>query len=247
MHLMYEDSEETNEDVESDEGDLESCEQAGNYGCTGPHNEDSDYEDPITDDDESNDGLLGEVPGTAIPPVPLQFTEMVHPSAGIAVGNAACVQEDADKLLQDPYTPFSGPAEFKLARWFVNSNIPKTQINEYFNQGLGKSADIGYTSGYTFHQLLDSMDSELGVGSWKSGQATTRICERTQNIPYFYRNPMDCIRFLLKQPAYRDHMAYAPVRQYNDLGERIYTELHTADWWWRTQVTQCPPEHIHLS
>ena len=28
---------------------------------------------------------------------------------------------------------------------------------------------------------------------------------------------------------------YGPIRQYNDKNKRVYTEMHTRDWWWETQ------------
>ena len=33
------------------------------------------------------------------------------------------------------------------------------------------------------------------------------------------------------------HLSFAPVRQFSRTGNdnRIYDEMHTADWWWRTQ------------
>jgi len=34
-------------------------------------------------------------------------------------------------------------------------------------------------------------------------------------------------------------MVYAPRREYDHNGTRIYTEMHTADWWWDLQVLLC--------
>ena len=36
---------------------------------------------------------------------------------------------------------------------------------------------------------------------------------------------------------FKHHLSYAPVRQFSgtDIDNRIYDEMHTADWWWRTQ------------
>jgi len=33
-------------------------------------------------------------------------------------------------------------------------------------------------------------------------------------------------------------MVYAPVKEWNseEPPERVYSEMHTADWWWETQV-----------
>jgi hypothetical protein len=43
----------------------------------------------------------------------------------------------------------------------------------------------------------------------------------------------------MRQPAYAEHLIYAPQRCFNSdtQPKRFYTELHTADWWWETQVS----------
>lgn len=64
----------------------------------------------------------------------------------------------------------------------------------------------------------------------------------------FYRSPLLAIQSLLDRPTLLEHMVFAPHRTYQetDAGqgqagnqpnrERIYTEMSTGNWWWRTQV-----------
>ena len=42
------------------------------------------------------------------------------------------------------------------------------------------------------------------------------------------------------QPAYAEHLIYAPQRFFNGDAppRRLYTEMHTAEWWWGTQVSR---------
>jgi len=44
------------------------------------------------------------------------------------------------------------------------------------------------------------------------------------------------VRYLLRQIAYRDDLVYAPRREYDQSGQRLYAEMHTADRWWDVQV-----------
>ena len=55
-------------------------------------------------------------------------------------------------------------------------------------------------------------------------------------LPFFYRNVLGCVRYLLHQIAYRHDLVYAPRHEYDSTGQRIYAEMHTADWWWDVQV-----------
>ena len=54
------------------------------------------------------------------------------------------------------------------------------------------------------------------------------------------RNVMDLIAFVVGHTPFTPNMAYAPVRQRNSDGGLIFSEMHTANWWWETQ-DQLPP------
>ena len=49
---------------------------------------------------------------------------------------------------------------------------------------------------------------------------------------------MECIKELIGNPTFRNHIRYAPERVYEDEDgiSRIFDEIWTADWWWNVQV-----------
>ena len=51
----------------------------------------------------------------------------------------------------------------------------------------------------------------------------------------YYANVVDIVKFLLGHTPFAKHLSYAPVREFNRNGDRIYTEAHTADMWWDIQ------------
>jgi len=57
-----------------------------------------------------------------------------------------------------------------------------------------------------------------------------------RSLPFFYRNVLDCVRYLLHEIDYRDALVYGLRREYDQSGQRIYPEMHTADWCWDVQV-----------
>jgi len=59
-------------------------------------------------------------------------------------------------------------------------------------------------------------------------------------IKYWSRDIIKRMRWLMRQPAYPGHLIYAPRRCFNSdtPPKPLYTELHTADWWWETQVSR---------
>jgi len=48
---------------------------------------------------------------------------------------------------------------------------------------------------------------------------------------WFYRNPVECIEFLMQQPAFREHLSSAPAQEFNEAEERIYSEVKSSNWW----------------
>jgi len=84
------------------------------------------------------------------------------------------------------------------------------------------------------HLFLDPYSQYL---QWFEGQ----VEDGQRSLPFFYRDVLGCVRYLLRQIAYRDDLGNAPWREYDPSGQRIYAEMHTADWWWDLQVEPlCP-------
>jgi len=78
-------------------------------------------------------------------------------------------------------------------------------------------------------RLLDPYSSYL---QWFKGQ----VEDGQRTLPFLYRNILGCVGYLLRQIAYRDDLVYGPCHEYDSTGQRIYAEMHTADWWWDVQV-----------
>ena len=57
-------------------------------------------------------------------------------------------------------------------------------------------------------------------------------------INYWSRDIIKSMRWLMWQTAYAEHLIFAPQRYLDsDMPpKRLYTEIHTANWWWETQV-----------
>ncbi|KAI9881799.1 MAG: hypothetical protein M1823_006489, partial [Watsoniomyces obsoletus] len=132
----------------------------------------------------------------------------------------------------NPWTPFESSRDFTLARWFVESNTSKTKINAYFNGGLSGAGTSSFTSGHTLRRQIDSMEPDMAHGSWMTGKADFDGLKET----YYYRDPLSVIQYLFRQRAFVNDMIYAPVKVHNQAGERMFSEMHTAEWWWETQV-----------
>lgn len=182
------------------------------------------------DDDMPNDSDAEDVSHPPVRARPL--SQETIPGAGRVLGDVAGYTELNRAMTDDPWSPFLSEDDFKLASWLVRSKVAKSQIDAYFAEGLGGADIRSFRSAYTLRQHLDVLDPFREYLVW--GEAVIDDGRRPATL--YYRNVIDCVRYLIRQVAYKSDMVYAPIREYDSSGERLYSEMHTADWWWDTQV-----------
>ena len=120
-------------------------------------------------------------------------------------------------LLAEPWRPFLTLDDFKLANWFVTSKVLRSLIDEYFTIGLSKSTSPCVKSPYKLDQYITALDPYQHFLEWKEGIYKNDSYSST----FFYRDIVQSVEYLLSQPAYRDDIVYAPVREQNETGERL--------------------------
>jgi len=48
---------------------------------------------------------------------------------------------------------------------------------------------------------------------------------------FWHCDILECIKYLPRRQCYAESMAWSPVQEFDDSGQRVYSEMHTADWW----------------
>ena len=93
--------------------------------------------------------------------------------------------------------------------------------------------------------LLQNIDSLPTGPEWtceivtahgnKVGQDGTMM---TEDLELWKRDPVECVKELIGNLAFRDLVSYVPQQAYTDKAGMncIFDEMWTADWWWDTQV-----------
>lgn len=164
-------------------------------------------------------------------PVPDTVPPEYFPGSGAPSGAVP----DYERHLQDdwePWAPFSEHREWCLARWFLEAKTSKSKIDEYFNSGLHSSLNRTFQSAYTLGKCLDRIPGWEAMPKWQYGSVTFTQGSETQ---FFYRDIVACARYLISQRCYTSHMVYKPIREYDSGANRLFSGLHTADWWWELQ------------
>jgi len=55
-------------------------------------------------------------------------------------------------------------------------------------------------------------------------------------FPLYYRCPVECAKELLANPAFEEHIDYAPDQIFDESGSRVYHEVSSGDIWNELQV-----------
>jgi len=97
-------------------------------------------------------------------------------------------------------------------------------------------------SSNTVFNGLNEISCMLGIDTWELGEVCSKRLADQNNLRdddytcFYYLNPVVWIEFLMQQPVFREHMSYAPPKQFNETEKWIYSEVKSSDWWWNEQV-----------
>jgi len=155
-----------------------------------------------------------------------------YKGAGEVIGDIHGFEAKHSNLCEDPWASFNSAQGVKLVSWFIDGKVSKSSINKYFSSGLGNAESVGYSSVHTLDNHLRLLDPYSHYLQWFEEQ----VEDGQRTLLIFYRDVLECVRYLLHQIAYPDDLIYTPQREYDPTGHRIYGEIHTADWWCDVQV-----------
>ena len=107
-----------------------------------------------------------------------------------------------------------------------------------------------FTSNYPFQQKINKLHTGA---QWecKIIKTTGDLQDEdghllTEDNELWIRDPVECIRELIGNPAFRDYVAYGCQQVFVDKEgtTRRYDEMWTGEWWWKTQVSHV--DHVRL-
>ena len=107
------------------------------------------------------------------------------------------------------------------------SGLTKESIDEYLQRGLDGDRCISFQTADELWSLFEGVEHGFGSRSWSKFP--------NESGTLYSRSILDCIRLLLSHLPFADHMAFGPEGLFDSTGQRIFKEIHTADWWWETQ------------
>jgi len=96
------------------------------------------------------------------------------------------------------WSTFSSEIDFNLASWCVRSMVAKSQIDQYFVEGLGGTEGRLFRSGHFLAQHHDILDPFREYMVWVEAS----IHDSRHATTFCYRNIIDSVHYLIRQVAY---------------------------------------------
>ncbi|KAK0460240.1 uncharacterized protein EV420DRAFT_1478757 [Desarmillaria tabescens] len=140
------------------------------------------------------------------------------------------------------WAPFSSRDEWELARWLMCSSISQKEIDSFLKlESIKNNVNPSFGNKRKLFQTIDKLPTgpewTCEVFKIHGDLLNNEGMPQTEEIELWKHDPVACIRELMGDAQFKEHMRYAPERVYTDeMGtSRVYSEMATADWWWQIQ------------
>ncbi|KAI0695225.1 hypothetical protein BC835DRAFT_1306084 [Cytidiella melzeri] len=132
---------------------------------------------------------------------------------------------------QNQWYPFGSKDEWEIAAWLAQ-NVGHNKIDEFPKLEMVIDQEV---RAHRYEQWICDNVTVVGNILGENGKALS------EELELWRRNPVECVRKLIGNPAFREAMSYTPERVFSDEEgkSRVIDEMWTADWWWRVQVSHC--------
>ncbi|KAG1816422.1 uncharacterized protein BJ212DRAFT_1446949 [Suillus subaureus] len=142
---------------------------------------------------------------------------------------------------EDPWSPSEDAEEWGLVQWIVK-NLGQTRTDKFLKLPITQQCTkLSFHNNHSFLQRVDELPHGPGWSCQKvtvHGNHQDKDGELLQEeVELWSRDPVECMKELIGNPAFKADMAYSPGRAYADRAgqHRVIDEMWTADWWGEKQ------------
>jgi Plavaka transposase len=149
------------------------------------------------------------------------------------------------------WAPFQSQCDWEFARWAKMCGPTSSAVTELL---AIPEACVPHSLSNVANALWKVVD-RLGL-SYRNANELNNIIDKelpgrpaftcwdfsigNETLHFYHRNIIECIRTLYSDPEFARDMVFVPERHYTDCERtcRVYSEMHTGDWWWAVQVRE---------
>ncbi|KAG1784333.1 uncharacterized protein HD556DRAFT_1446796 [Suillus plorans] len=142
---------------------------------------------------------------------------------------------------EDEWAPFCDEEEWGLAEWLVKS-LGQTRTNDFLKLPITRNRmQPSFHNNRSFLQKVDELPHGAAWSCKKISVRGNQTDEKGEplheDVELWMRDPVECIKDLIGNPQFKDHMVYAPAQAYTDSAglNRVIGDMWTADWWGEKQ------------
>ncbi|KAG1767064.1 Zn-finger domain-containing protein [Suillus placidus] len=129
-------------------------------------------------------------------------------------------QQYKEGMGEDQWAPFYDGEEWGLAEWLVKS-LGQTRTDDFLKLPITQNQTKP-----SFHNNRSFLQKSTSFHTEQPGMLH-------EDVELWVCDPVECVKELIGNPLFRDHMVYAPARAYKDPAglHRVIDDMWTADWW----------------
>ncbi|KAJ7909124.1 hypothetical protein B0H13DRAFT_2493854 [Mycena leptocephala] len=208
-------------------------------GRTRHHNSAHREFTPVSDDDEEEDDTHRHI---KIRHPKLNGLPCDRHGTYLAPGSAPPPLSQFDGQLSESFAPFESRADFDFAHFhFVQLQSSAGEINTALDLWAAQVLQYGDSPPWrTAQELYDTIDSiQHGDAPWKVYQIRYTGPQppvppkwMTETYELCARDSRTVLHQQLKNPDFADKIDYAPYRQFDGQGRRVWSNLMSANWAW---------------
>ncbi|KAJ7795018.1 hypothetical protein B0H14DRAFT_3555990 [Mycena olivaceomarginata] len=133
----------------------------------------------------------------------------------------------------NPWAPFKSQIDWQIARWAKVRGSTSTAFSDLLAiNGVTESLGLSYKNSKELNQIIDQQ-----LPNGRPVFQRQEIVVGGEAFDVYFRPIIECVRALYGDPEFAQDLIFAPERHYLDPDKtiRLYHDIHTAEWWWKTQ------------
>ncbi|KAN0131561.1 hypothetical protein V8E53_010669 [Lactarius tabidus] len=169
---------------------------------------------------------------------PLAIVHFPHGSPGTPVPDApqgpTPYHSHQELLGAAGWAPFRSQCDWKLAHWAKMHGPSSSAMEELLAiPEVTEKLGLLYSSTKELNHIIDNVLPEQPQFQCR------KLIIGGETLELYFRDIISCIRSIYGDPELAQHLITAPEHHYSDQEhtDRVYSEMHTGDWWWSVQTT----------